>query len=194
MLVLALGGYSRLVLVGTYHHRNLKPIVPIFQEKVTHSYCNWPYSVLNLSQFLAQILKNFENLTHSYTKFGILLYQEADFATHVGSTSPVGPFFAKYPPWGASSCSEPQLEFKQQSSSSRRSQGVGLAFGSVAQLRLIINCYISEYVCHFMVQGNWLRMLVPNLSAHRSALFGLGTNLHNIWLGWHSSPSLISPL
>ena len=39
---------------------------------------------------LVQLWENFEKSTHSYTKFckGSFVYQEADFATHVGGTSP----------------------------------------------------------------------------------------------------------
>ena len=48
-----------------------------------------------LGQILSKspdFFQNFEKSTHSHTKFSILygsfIYQEADFATHVGGTSP----------------------------------------------------------------------------------------------------------
>ena len=60
--------------------RNFEQNHPVFQN------------FLKFEPILAQIWDNFEKSTHSHTKLGSFIYQEADFATQVGSTSPVGSF------------------------------------------------------------------------------------------------------
>ena len=83
-----------------------RPIqIPIFKGKVTHSYTNRPNFVPNLKQNHLIFPKLFLNLSQFWLKFGKVLknrpihipnfavykgsfkYQEADSATHVGSTS-----------------------------------------------------------------------------------------------------------
>ena len=86
-----------------------RPIqIPIFQEKVTHSYTNllnfgpnfeqnhpdFPKIFLNLNQFwlkFGKILKNWPIHILNFTFYkGSFPFQEADFATHVDGPSPKG--------------------------------------------------------------------------------------------------------
>ena len=80
-----------------------RPIqIPIFQEKVTHSYTNRPDFGPNseknhpicpkFSEILANFGSNWKNQPIHIPNFafykGSFIYQEADFATHVGGTFP----------------------------------------------------------------------------------------------------------
>ena len=109
-----LGGYLSLVLVGRAATEfESRPIqIPIFQEKVTHSYTNWPkfwakspdFSniFLNLSQFwfkFGKILKNQPIHIPDFAFYkGSFIYQEADFAYPCWRHIPVGSFVLRTPP------------------------------------------------------------------------------------------------
>ena len=119
------GGHSSLVLVRTCRREIWKWTwiqIPIFQEKVTHSYTNWLnfgpnfwakspdfFKILKFEPILAQIWENFEKKsTHSYTKFCVLQrvihLPRGWFCYPCWRHVPVGSFVStEYPPPSGSS-------------------------------------------------------------------------------------------
>ena len=122
-------GYSSLVLVGMCHTEfESRPIqIPIFQEKVTHSYTNRINFVPNIEQnhrffinfikfepILAQTWENFEKSTHSYTEFCILKGSihtwRGWFCSPCWRHIPVRSFVLSTPPWQPLFCGLPGLK------------------------------------------------------------------------------------